>query len=194
MLTRSAYSVAILARQSRSPLLRAPFSSATVQRDYEYFDNFEMKDGIGIVRLNGPGPVNTISDKMQHDVDKIFNEHVVGNKDLKGLVFISSKKDNFIAGADIDMIKKTENKADLKEVCMRGHQWWNDIKKQTGIPFVAAINGSALVSHIFFVIFQMKRGTGHCVDAKFCLHHREVDLSGLCIATIALQPRTPRLF
>jgi hypothetical protein len=121
-------------------------STSTVKRDYQYFDNFEMKDGIGIVRLNGPAAVNTISPKMQSDVDQIFNDHVIGNKDLKGLVFISSKKDNFIAGADIDMIKETENKADLKEVCMKGHQWWKDIKEKTGnMPFVAALNGSTLV-------------------------------------------------
>lgn len=118
---------------------------SSAKREYEYFDNFEMKDGIGIIRLNGPGAVNTISPKMQDDVDKIFDDHVVGNKDLKGLVFISSKKDNFIAGADIDMIKNTENKADLKEICMKGHRWWKDIKQKTNnMPFVAAINGSTL--------------------------------------------------
>ena len=122
---------------------------SSAKREYEYFDNFEMKDGIGIIRLNGPGAVNTISPKMQDDVDKIFNDHVVGNKDLKGLVFISSKKDNFIAGADIDMIKNTENKADLKEICMKGHRWWKDIKQKTNnMPFVAAINGSTLVHRI----------------------------------------------
>lgn len=120
----------------------------TCKRDYQYFDNFEMKEGIGIVRLNGPGAVNTISPKMQEDVDKIFNDHVIGNKDLKGLVFISSKKDNFIAGADIDMIKETKNKDDLKDVCMKGHQWWKEIKQKTNnMPFVAALNGSTLVSY-----------------------------------------------
>jgi enoyl-CoA hydratase/carnithine racemase len=141
MLASSRRSVVTTARHVR--LLRG----TTAKRDYQYFDNFEVKDGVGIVRLNGPGPVNTISPKMQNDVDELFNKHVVGNKDLKGLIFISSKKDNFIAGADIDMIKETENKADLKDVCMKGHQWWKDIKQKTGnIPFVAAINGSTLVS------------------------------------------------
>ena len=46
-----------------------------------------------------------------------FKQHILGaDSKVKAVVFISSKPDNFIAGADIDMIKNTENKADLKDI------------------------------------------------------------------------------
>ena len=34
------------------------FSGST--RQFQYFDNLEVKDGVAIVRLNGPGKVNTV--------------------------------------------------------------------------------------------------------------------------------------
>ena len=49
--------------------------------------------------------MNTISMGMQAEAEKIFRETIMGNNDIKAVVFISSKADNFIAGADIDMIK-----------------------------------------------------------------------------------------
>ena len=73
----------------------------------------------------------------------MFREQILPNKDVKAIVFISSKPDNFIAGADIDMIKSFEDKSKLKEVTLQGHKLFNEMKK-TKIPFVAAINGAAL--------------------------------------------------
>ena len=48
--------------------------------------------------------MNTISAGFQKDAEDIMMNKVVGNKDVKAVVFISSKSDNFIAGADIDMV------------------------------------------------------------------------------------------
>jgi enoyl-CoA hydratase/carnithine racemase len=49
--------------------------------------------------------MNTISKGMQAEASRIFNESVVGKPDVKAVVFTSSKPDNFIAGADIDMVQ-----------------------------------------------------------------------------------------
>jgi enoyl-CoA hydratase / long-chain 3-hydroxyacyl-CoA dehydrogenase len=122
-------------------LSRARFSS--VNRTYKYFDEFEIKDGVAIVRLNGPGKMNTISQGMQVEAESIFREKVLPNKDIKAVVFISSKPDNFIAGADIDMIKAFEDKSQLKPLTMKGHAFFEELKK-TKLPMVAAINGVAL--------------------------------------------------
>ena len=59
------------------------------------------------------------------------------------MVFISSKPDNFIAGADIDMIKAVEDKRMLKDITMNAHGFFDELKR-TKLPFVAAINGAAL--------------------------------------------------
>ena len=51
--------------------------------------------------------------------------------DIKAAVFISAKPDNFIAGADINMLKqfKKEGKEDeLKTVCMAGHATFDRIR------------------------------------------------------------------
>lgn len=80
---------------------------------------------------------------LQSEAEKIFKEKILSNKDVKAVVFISSKPDNFIAGADIDMIKSIENKADLKDICMKGNAFFDEMKKSK-IPFVAAMNGATL--------------------------------------------------
>ena len=113
------------------------------QRQFKYFDNLEVKDNVAIVRINGPNKMNTISQDVQAESEKIFREQIFPNKDIKAIVFISSKPDNFIAGADIDAIKATTDKAQLKDMVMKGHSFFNELKKSK-IPTVAAINGSAL--------------------------------------------------
>lgn len=62
-----------LARQrSRSLLQRRPLST-TPKRDFIYFENLEVKNNIGIVRLNSPNKMNTISNEMQMEVCASIN-------------------------------------------------------------------------------------------------------------------------
>lgn len=114
-------------RISRLPSSHATLS--TVARDYKYFDNLEIKDNIAIVRINCPGSVNTISTGLQHEAEAIFKEKIISNKDVKAVVFISSKPDSFIAGADIDMIGAIEDKSKLFDICMAGHSFFKEAKK-----------------------------------------------------------------
>jgi enoyl-CoA hydratase/carnithine racemase len=103
-----------------------------------------VRDGVALIRLNGPNKMNTLSEGMTSDVQRIMNDFVKPNKDIKAIVFLSSKPDNFIAGADIDMIKSTAgNNKKLKEITMNGHKLFDEIKK-LNIPLVAAINGACL--------------------------------------------------
>ena len=142
----------MLSRLSRNRLpARRFFSTVATEvkkplanREFVYFDNFECTDdGIAIIRLNGPNKMNTISIGMQAEAQEIFMKHVQGNSNVKAVVFISSKPDNFIAGADIDMIASVENKADLKDLTMKGHGFFDEVKK-SGMPFVAALNGATM--------------------------------------------------
>ena len=123
--------------------MRRASLSSEAPRTFKYFDNFEVKDGVAIVRLNGPGKMNTISQGMTKEAELIFREHILKNSAVTAVVFISSKNDNFIAGADIDMIKETKDKSELKATIMKGHAFFDEIKK-TNLPMVAAINGAAL--------------------------------------------------
>ena len=73
--------------------------------------------------------MNTISQGLQKESEKIFKEQIIGNNNIKAVVFISSKSDNFIAGADIEMIKAVENKADLKDITMKGHALFEELRR-----------------------------------------------------------------
>lgn len=75
--------------------------------------------------------------------DIIFKQQLDNAKDVKAVVFMSSKPDNFIAGADIDMLQQVKDKSQLKDMCAKAHEFWADAKKKK-IPFVAAINGACL--------------------------------------------------
>lgn len=120
-------------------------STTEYVREFKYFGNLEIKEGgIAIVRLdNQEGKMNTISLGMQKESETIFRTRILTDPSIKAVVFISSKPDNFIAGADIDMIKSVEDKSMLKDITMKGHAFFDEIKK-TKLPLVAAINGAAL--------------------------------------------------
>lgn len=138
---QSSRSIPVLSHFSTSPV--APSASAAT-RQFTYFDNFEVKDGVALIRLNGPNKMNTLSEGMTSDVLRILNDYVKPNKDIKAIVFLSSKPDNFIAGADIDMIRGTAgDNRKLKEITMNGHKLFDEIKK-LNLPLVAAINGACL--------------------------------------------------
>jgi enoyl-CoA hydratase/carnithine racemase len=47
--------------------------------------------------------MNTISMGLQSEAEKIFKERILPNKEVKAVIFISSKPDNFIAGMHIEM-------------------------------------------------------------------------------------------
>jgi enoyl-CoA hydratase / long-chain 3-hydroxyacyl-CoA dehydrogenase len=124
--------------------LTAESSAGADKGGLKYFDPVEVKgNGIAVIRINGPAKMNTISNDMRAEVETLWKEQVAPNPSIRAVVFISAKPDNFIAGADINMIKTTANKADLKKVCLDGHATF-DLIAARGIPTVAAINGSCL--------------------------------------------------
>ena len=129
---------AVIARKFATEQVAQPVAG----REFTYFDNLEIKDGIALIRFNGPNKMNTLSAGMQSDVENMFNKYIIGNKDVKGIVFLSSKSDNFIAGADIDMINDVKDKSELKAITMKGHKFFEEIKKLK-IPLVAGIHGAA---------------------------------------------------
>ncbi|GMH77125.1 hypothetical protein TrRE_jg4454 [Triparma retinervis] len=110
----------------------------------DYFKPVEITDsGVAIVRLDGPKPMNTISFAMSAAAKKMWSENIADRSDVKAVVFISAKKDNFIAGADIQDIKNIEDKSQLIPVIEDGLNFFKAMKAK-GVPMVSAINGPAL--------------------------------------------------
>ena len=65
------------------------------------------------------------------------------NKALRGAVFISAKPDNFIAGADINMIARCTSAAEAEALARQGQQIMSEIHALS-IPVIAAIHGACL--------------------------------------------------
>jgi hypothetical protein len=70
----------------------------------KFFGPLEIRDGVAIIRLDGPGKMNTLGDEIMEEAEAMWVEHIENNPDVKAAVFISSKPDNFIAGADIQVL------------------------------------------------------------------------------------------
>lgn len=74
---------------------------------------------IAVVTIDVPGEkMNTLRDSFADDLKALLaqaKEHAV-----KGMVFISGKSDNFIAGADVkmlDSVQKREDALAISELC-----------------------------------------------------------------------------
>ena len=102
---------------------------STVSRNYKYFENPEIKNNIAIIRLNGPDKMNVLNKPMLNEAKILFDNHIF-SKNIKGIVFSSSKSDNFIAGADINMLEKAKSKEEIIDITSSGNDFFNKIKNQ----------------------------------------------------------------
>ena len=83
--------------------------------------------------------------KVGPDLIQLFNdvfEELDNDNSIKAFV-INSKKKDFIAGADIEMFRKVQQKGDFEPITRRGHQILNKVAVSKK-PIVAAIHGNAL--------------------------------------------------
>ena len=71
------------------------------------------------------------------------SEKIRDNKALRGVVFISAKPDNFIAGADINMIGRCRSAQEAETLARQGQQIMAEINALP-IPVIAAIHGACL--------------------------------------------------
>lgn len=94
-------------RTLHSPACQAGLRSlSTASSPGAFFRPVEVtQEGVAIVRIDGPKKMNTISFAMADAAKEMWMRDVHDNKDVKAVVFISAKEDNFIAGADIQDIK-----------------------------------------------------------------------------------------
>jgi len=99
--------------------------------------------GVAIVTIDNPGePVNTLNPKFSADFETVLTS-IADLPEARAVVLVSGKKDNFIAGADIKVLKEVttaEQAAELSRQGQRAMQRLADFPK----PIVAAIDGSCL--------------------------------------------------
>src|SRR6056297_4302012 len=101
------------------------------------------KDSVAIITLDLPGEkVNKLNESMMDEFSSFLDE-LESDKDLKGAVLISGKKDNFIAGADIDMFQARDSAEEIEQLSKDGHQILNRIAEFKK-PIAVAVHGSCM--------------------------------------------------
>jgi short chain enoyl-CoA hydratase (EC 4.2.1.17)/3-hydroxyacyl-CoA dehydrogenase (EC 1.1.1.35) len=86
--------------------------------------------------------MNTLKAEFGGEVRAIIRQ-IRENKTLRGAVFISAKPDNFIAGADINMIARCASAEEAEALARQGQQIMAEIHALS-IPVIAAIHGACL--------------------------------------------------
>ncbi|RME17554.1 MAG: fatty oxidation complex subunit alpha [Bdellovibrio sp.] len=85
--------------------------------------------------------VNKLSTPVMERLKEVIQE--VEQSEFQAAVFISRKKNIFIAGADIEEIKSMKEKKDFAQAISKAHKILNAIE-DSKIPFIAAIHGACL--------------------------------------------------
>ncbi|MEZ5026608.1 MAG: 3-hydroxyacyl-CoA dehydrogenase NAD-binding domain-containing protein [Chitinophagales bacterium] len=85
--------------------------------------------------------VNKVSPEILTLFDEVY-EDLQNDNSIQAFVLTSKKKD-FIAGADIEMFQRVKQKGDFEPITRKGHELLNKIANSKK-PIVAAIHGNAL--------------------------------------------------
>lgn len=100
-------------------------------------------DNVAVITIDVPDEkMNTLKAEFGVQVRAMLRQ-IRENKAIRGLVFISAKPDNFIAGADINMIARAKSAQEAEDLARQGQQVMAEIHALS-IPVVAAIHGACL--------------------------------------------------
>src|SRR5699024_3736705 len=100
------------------------------------------QDEILIVTLDQPdSKVNKLDEQLITEFKELLE--TASQSAAKGIVLISGKENNFIAGADVEMLKNKQAPEEVTELSRRGNDLLLELE-HFDKPIVAAIHGSCL--------------------------------------------------
>ncbi|RYZ45791.1 MAG: fatty acid oxidation complex subunit alpha FadJ, partial [Myxococcaceae bacterium] len=113
--------------------------------------SYDVTNGVAVITVDQPGaPVNTLSP----DVGAAFSDLLLQaerDPEVRAVVFISGKKDNFVAGANIDFLQTIKSPADVEAISRAAHAEFDRLEAFSK-PVVAAIHGACLGGGLEWVL------------------------------------------
>ncbi len=104
--------------------------------------NIEKEDNIVIVTLNQPeAKVNTLNEELIQGFRLLLDKYE--KLSIDGIILTSGKENNFIAGADVEMLKNKKAPEEIEELSRTGNALLTRLENFNK-PVVAAINGSCI--------------------------------------------------
>ncbi len=100
-------------------------------------------DGVAVVTIDAPGEaVNTLKSTFAEEFGDVFDE-IEQDRDVLAVVIASGKKDSFIVGADIKMLRAAGTREAATGLSRMGHKAMDRVER-CRVPVVAAIGGACL--------------------------------------------------
>lgn len=100
-------------------------------------------DKVAVITMDIPGEsMNVLKASFADEIDAMLKQ-LANDSTLKGVVFISGKKDSFIAGADISMLDACQTAEQAETIAAMGQQMFDRLE-QLRLPVVSAIHGPCL--------------------------------------------------
>ncbi len=125
----------------------------------------EEQDGILIVTLDQPDEkVNKLDEELIADFRDLLQNQDPDS--IKGIVLVSGKPNNFIAGADVEMLKNTPAPEGIEDLSRRGNQLLLKLENYPK-PIVAAIHGSCIGGGMEVAMACHYRVASEHSDTKF---------------------------
>jgi 3-hydroxyacyl-CoA dehydrogenase/enoyl-CoA hydratase/carnithine racemase len=107
--------------------------------------------GIGVITFDVVGEtMNTWTEEAFSGFDQVMRELEIA-KGVRGIIFISGKPENFLAGANLKLISQIESEAEVRKTLDLFHGSFARLGA-LGIPAVAAIHGHCLGGGLEFAL------------------------------------------
>src|SRR5688572_26202773 len=89
--------------------------------------DYRAEDGVAVLTIDLKGEsVNTLSPDTGREFSALI-DRAVADPQIKGVVFISGKKDNFVAGAKIEFLQTMRTREDAEAASRAGQEGFNQL-------------------------------------------------------------------